>query len=70
MFSLAATGMFFISGILLALDRKRHNYHDEFFYMPRPHVLQFLAISTSFSFFTAIIYGVEAFFIWRLKEDF
>lgn len=70
MFSLAAALMFSISGILLALDRNRHNFHDEFFYTPRPHVLQFLAISTSFSFFTAIIFGVEAFFVWKLKEDF
>ncbi|XP_066139398.1 uncharacterized protein [Euwallacea fornicatus] len=69
-FSSVASFLFFVSGILLALDRTR-DISDEFYYIPLPpNVSKFLAISTTITFFTSMLFGAEAYFSFRYKEDF
>ncbi|KAL1513600.1 hypothetical protein ABEB36_002991 [Hypothenemus hampei] len=68
--SLIASCLFFVCGILLALDHKRQYIFEDFLYQPKPQLLEFHAVSTAFSFFNSILFGLEAYYIWKLKEDF
>ncbi|XP_066253554.1 uncharacterized protein [Euwallacea similis] len=69
-FSSMASFLFFVSGILLALDRKR-DINDEFYYIPLlPNVSKFLAVSTAMAFFTSMVFGAEAYLVFRYKENF
>ncbi|CAG9765823.1 unnamed protein product [Ceutorhynchus assimilis] len=65
-FSVVASCLFFVSGILLAVDRRKP-FMD---FQPLPYVFKLLASSAAFSFVTAIIFSVEAVYVWKFREDF
>ncbi|ENN77756.1 hypothetical protein HUJ04_005014 [Dendroctonus ponderosae] len=70
MLSLLGSCFFFTCAVLLILDRKKNYFLDEFFYEPRPYILKLLTASTGLSFITSILFGVEAFYIFKFREDF
>ncbi|XP_030759629.1 uncharacterized protein LOC115885027 [Sitophilus oryzae] len=69
-FSVTASCLFFISGILLAIDRKRRYFYDDTFYEPRMYILNFIVVSTFFSFLACVVFVVESVYIWKLGEEF
>ncbi|XP_050305855.1 uncharacterized protein LOC126742997 isoform X2 [Anthonomus grandis grandis] len=70
LFSAVASWSFFASGVLLTLDRKEQYFYDERFFKPPDYVLYMLQSCIGFSYLSAIVFGVEAWFIWKFKEDF
>ncbi|KAF7281537.1 hypothetical protein GWI33_004572 [Rhynchophorus ferrugineus] len=69
-FSSIASCLFFITGVLLAVDRKRRYFHDDIFYEPRAYLLNLMVTSSVFAFFGSAVFTVEAVYIWKYREDF
>lgn len=62
-FSMLASGLFCLSGILLAIDRQRRYFYDEVYFEPRPYLLHLMVASSGFSFLSSLVFAVEVVFI-------